>query len=210
MQGARTTRTSRPSLAGRSRKQTLGARHGAGERVAHPHRDGRRRRLAFLHHVEMGVEGRDLVDFGERELHLLRQRREMRGGEMAVAVLDQVQVLDQQVAPARPVAEQRAHLVERLRLDLAALRRARRLAAAAGWLVDDVTNSAAPCSPSGAEISPTRRRRLSPGRPIWRFRSRRTWRDSPAICDRAQPDRSRCPSAAAVPPACGRSRRRHH
>ena len=62
----------------------------------------------------MRVEGRDLVDLGERKLHLVRQRREMRGGEMAVMVLDQVQVLDQQVAPARLVDQQRAHLFERL------------------------------------------------------------------------------------------------
>jgi hypothetical protein len=32
-----------------------------------------------------------------------------------------VQVLDQQVAPARPVDQQRLHLLERLRIDLAAL-----------------------------------------------------------------------------------------
>jgi hypothetical protein len=76
---------------------------------------------AFLHHVEMGVEGRDLVHLGERELHLLRQRGEMRGGEMAVAVLDQVQVLDQEIAPALALAQQGPHLGERLRLDLAAL-----------------------------------------------------------------------------------------
>ena len=42
---------------------------------------------------------------------------------MAVAVLDQVQMLDQEIAPARAVAEQRAHLGERLRLDLAAFGR---------------------------------------------------------------------------------------
>ena len=130
MQGARTTRTFGPSFAGSSRQQLLGARHRAGQRVAHPHGDRRRRRLAFLHHVEMGVEGRDLVDLGQRELHLLRERGEMRGGEMAVVVLDQMQMLDQQIAPARAVAEQRAHLVERLRIDLAALGRAPRLAAA--------------------------------------------------------------------------------
>ena len=110
-------------------QEMLGARHGAGERVAHAHGDGGRRRLAFLHHVEMGVEGRDLVHLGERELHLLRQRREMRGGEIAVRVLDQMQMLDQEIAPARAVAEQRAHLVERLRVDLAALGRTSRAVA---------------------------------------------------------------------------------
>jgi hypothetical protein len=55
-------------------------------------------------HVEMGVEGRDLVDLGERELHLLRQRGEVRGGEITVAVLDEVQMLDQEIAPALAVA----------------------------------------------------------------------------------------------------------
>ncbi len=104
-------------------QEMLAARHGAGERIAHPHGDRRRRRLVLLHHVEMGVEGRDLVDFGLRELHLLRERGEMRGGQIAVLVLDQVQVLDQEIAPALAIAQQRAHLRERSRLDLAAFRR---------------------------------------------------------------------------------------
>src|SRR5215831_15558215 len=101
----------------------LRARHGAGERVAHAHGERGRRRLVFFHHVEMGVEGRDLVDFGQRKAHLLRQRGEMRGGEIAVAVLDQMEVLDQEIATARPVGQQCAHLVERSRVDLPAFRR---------------------------------------------------------------------------------------
>ena len=80
----------------------------------------------------MRVEGRDLVDLGKRELHLLRERREMRGREMAVAVLDQMQVLDEQVAPALALAQQRADLVERARVDLAPLRRPGRAAPAGG------------------------------------------------------------------------------
>ena len=39
--------------------------------------------------------------------------------DVAVAVLDQVQVLDQQVAPARLRAEQRDDLALRLRIDAA-------------------------------------------------------------------------------------------
>ena len=54
----------------------------------------------------------------------------MRGGQMPVMVLDQMQMLDQEIAPARPVGEQRAHLVERRRIDLAAFGRARRPALA--------------------------------------------------------------------------------
>ena len=73
--------------------------------------------LAFLHHVEVVIEGRHLVDLGHRHLHLGRQRDEMRGRQAAVAVLDLVEVLDQQVAAARRVAEQRLHLFARLRID---------------------------------------------------------------------------------------------
>src|SRR4051812_38877363 len=71
----------------------------------------------------MRVEGRDLVDFGERELDLLRQRGEMRRREMAVTVLDEVQVFDQQIAPARPVAQKCTNLTQRRRLDLPSLGR---------------------------------------------------------------------------------------
>ena len=85
--------------------------------------------LALLHHVEMSVEGRDLIDLGERKLHLGGERGEMRGREMAVAVLDQVQVLDQEIALAAARAEQRANLIDRRRIDLAALGRAARPAA---------------------------------------------------------------------------------
>jgi hypothetical protein len=54
----------------------------------------------------------------------------MCGGQISVAVLDEMQVLDQQVAPARLVAEQRADLVERCRVNLSALRRLGRAALA--------------------------------------------------------------------------------
>ncbi len=83
----------------------------------------------------MRIEGRDLVDFGERELHLGGQRGEMRGGQIAVMILDQMQMLDQQIAPARPVGEQRAHFLKRRGVDLAALGRTRRPAAATGFVV---------------------------------------------------------------------------
>ncbi len=45
----------------------------------------------------------------------MRQRGEMRGREVAVLVLNQMQMLDQQVAAARPVAQQRLDLVQRAR-----------------------------------------------------------------------------------------------
>ncbi len=126
MQGARTTRTLAPSFFGSSVEKILAAPHRAGKRIANPHRDRRWRRLAFFHNVEMRVEGRDLVDFGQRKLHLGRERRQMRRRQMSVAVLDEVQVLDQKIAPTRLLAEEQADFFERARLDLAALRRAAR------------------------------------------------------------------------------------
>src|SRR5579864_3453717 len=78
----------------------------------------------------MGVEGRDLIDFGERKLHLLRQGDEMRGRQMTVMVLNEMQMLDQKIAPPRPVGEQGLDVGGRMRIDLAALGRARRPAPA--------------------------------------------------------------------------------
>ena len=53
------------------------------------------RRLAFLHDVEVVIEGRDLVHLGLRELHRLRERIQVRGGKVPEAILDAMQVLDQ-------------------------------------------------------------------------------------------------------------------
>ena len=77
--------------------------------------------LALLHHVEMRVEGRGLEHFREGELHLVGKGGEMRGRNLAIGVLDEMQMLDQQVAPPRPVAEQKRNLFSGLRIDLAAL-----------------------------------------------------------------------------------------
>ena len=116
----------------------------------------------------MRVEGRDLVDFGEREPHLLGERREMRGGEAAVAVLDQMQVLDQKVAPALALAQQRAHLLERARIDLAPLRRSGRLAPPAARLVVDRVNGVL----SVSFPSPQGEGQIAGGDPGWGVRDR--------------------------------------
>ena len=121
MQGACRTRTSRPRTPGSSSRSPTRSGDLAGDRVAHAHRDRRRRGFPLLHHVEMVIEGRDLVDLGQRELHLRGERGEVRGREMSVAVLDAVQVLDQQVAPAGIIPKQRAYLVPRRWVDPSAL-----------------------------------------------------------------------------------------
>ena len=76
-------------------QQLFGASHRARQRVANPHGDGGRRQFALLHHIEMRVKGRDLIDLGQRQFHLGGQRSKMRGGKTAVFVLNKMQVLDQ-------------------------------------------------------------------------------------------------------------------
>ena len=112
------------------RQQGLGALELAAQGIADPDREGRGRGLAFGDDVEMGIEGGDLIDLRHGDLHLLGQGREMAGGEMAIAVLEEMQELDQQIAVARPVAQQGMDLRPGLRLDLPALARRRRLAPA--------------------------------------------------------------------------------
>ena len=87
-------------------EQLLRAHHRAGQRIADA--DGERRDvlIAFLHDVEMRVEGRGLEHLGKAELHLVGERRKMRGRDLVILVLDQVQMLDQKIALPRPVAEQ--------------------------------------------------------------------------------------------------------
>ena len=94
----------------------------AAEAVADPHRHRRRRRLVVHDDVEMGVERGDLVDLDERQPHLLGQRRQMAGMQAAEMVLQQMQMLDQQVAATLALAEQRLHLGRGCRIDLPALR----------------------------------------------------------------------------------------
>ena len=94
----------------------------AAEAVADPHRQRRRRFLVVHDDVEMGVERGDLVDLDEGQPHLLGERRQMARIEAAEMVLQQVQVLDQQIAPPLAVAEQCLDLVQGRRIDLPALR----------------------------------------------------------------------------------------
>ena len=64
-------------------------------------------------------------------LWLIRERRQTRSREIAVVILDEMQMLDQEIAPARPITKQRAHFIKRLEIDLPALGRASRPSAAA-------------------------------------------------------------------------------
>jgi hypothetical protein len=107
------------------------AGHLARQRLAYPNGQRGRRRLAFLHDVEVVIERPHFVDLGLRELHLGCEGDQMRGGNVAEAVLDTVQELDQQVCAARDIAQQCLHVGQRRRVERAALHLTARLAALA-------------------------------------------------------------------------------
>ena len=112
----------RPQRALQVGEQLLRAQKRASETIADADRHPRKIGLALLHDVEMRVESRRLEHLGEGELHDLGERREMAGRDLAKAVLDQVEMLDEEVAAKRPVAEQRLDLGERLWINLPSLR----------------------------------------------------------------------------------------
>ena len=93
----------------------------AAEAVADADGDPRRGGLSIHDDVEMGVERGNLVDLDQRQPHLLGQRRQMARMQAAEMVLQQMQVLDQEIAPPLTIAEQRLHLGESRWIDLPAL-----------------------------------------------------------------------------------------
>ena len=102
-------------------KKPLPAEHGAGEAVADADGDGRGRRLAFLHDVEMGVEGGRLENLGLRQAQLLGQRPDVGGREVAERLLEAMEMLDQKITTTRHRAEHGLDLLERLGIELAPL-----------------------------------------------------------------------------------------
>ena len=79
--------------------------------------------MSVRDHVKVRIEGRDFVDLRHGQAHFLGQRRQVCRRQFAVAVLYEVQILDEKIPLPRPVLEQRADRVPRRRLHLAALRR---------------------------------------------------------------------------------------
>jgi hypothetical protein len=75
---------------------------------AHRHRGWRRR--VIRDHVEMRVEGRGLERRDGRQVEQVGEGAQMRMADAAEAVLHRVQRLDQQIGPARQVADRLAHL----------------------------------------------------------------------------------------------------
>ena len=88
--------------------------HLAGEGLAHPHRQRRRRGFVALQHIEMMVESGRFIDFGHGQLHFNRQGQQVAVGQATVAVLELVQVFHQQVAVAGFIPQQLADVGQRL------------------------------------------------------------------------------------------------
>ena len=106
---------------GQAREQILRTGHFAGQGLAHTHRHRGRHGITRFNDVKVMIKGRHFVDFALRHGQFGRQRGQMALGQVAVAILDAVQVFDQQVTPKRQspfaLADQRAHLGHRLGID---------------------------------------------------------------------------------------------
>ncbi len=116
--------------------QRFGSGQFARQRIADPDGQGRGRGFAFFDHVEMGVKSCHFVHFGLRNAHFFGQGPDMRRREVAICILDQVQKFDQQIAAARAVAQQNAHLIPCRVFQLASLGRRTAFAAAASGRPD--------------------------------------------------------------------------
>jgi hypothetical protein len=87
----------RVGVGGQFAKQVFRARQHAAYRFANPDCQRRGPRLAFLHDIEMVVEGRYLVNLHLGQAHVLGKRAQMCGRQTTVVVLDQMQELDQEI-----------------------------------------------------------------------------------------------------------------
>ena len=94
--------------------------------------DGQRGRrcLTFAHHIEMGIETGNLINFGLRQAHFLGQGADVGGAEVAVGILNEMQKLDQEIAVARPVPQKRQDVAMCLIVELTPLGRPSPLALA--------------------------------------------------------------------------------
>jgi hypothetical protein len=97
-------------------QQFFGSRKFARKRVAHSHRQLSWRFVALLDDIEVMIESRDFINFGERELHLFCQRNDVLRRDVAVVVLNLMQMLDQQIVAARLIAEQRSNFLAGTRI----------------------------------------------------------------------------------------------
>jgi hypothetical protein len=111
--GIASTHTRRPeypylAIQGRLKllRQAACPRHFASGAITHPQGKGRGRRLALPDDREMRVEGGDFVHFALGKAHPLGQGGQVIRGQVAMLILDKVQVFNQQIPPQEVGAKQ--------------------------------------------------------------------------------------------------------
>ena len=77
----------------------------AGQAVADPHGQRRHFHVVVGGDIEMGVEGRDFIDLDEGQFHQVGQRRQMARRQAVMGVLEHMQILDEEIAAQRRIAE---------------------------------------------------------------------------------------------------------
>src|SRR5678816_3985572 len=95
----------------------LRSRELAGNGIADAHGEWWRRGIAFLYDIEVVIERGDFIDFRRGHLHLGGERHQMRCGQAAETILNQVEMLDEQIPAPRRVAEQLRDLPSCPRID---------------------------------------------------------------------------------------------
>ena len=95
----------------------LAAEQGAGQPIAHPHGDRRGPGIIIANHLEVGVERGDLEDLDRGQVHLLGQSHDLGFADGVEPVLDEMEMLDEQVSPAGPIAEQAPDFVVHVGID---------------------------------------------------------------------------------------------
>ena len=119
--GARTTRTSGPADFCNSRSRF------SPPSIAHVEESQTRMvsggtfGSALLHDIEMSVERCRFKDFGKCRLHLVGKRRQMRGRNLLICILNEMQMFDQQIAMPRSITQKHRNLFGSLRIDLTPL-----------------------------------------------------------------------------------------
>ena len=101
--------------------QLVAAGHGAGQAVADADCHRRRGGLAIAHQVELRVERGDFENLGLRHAQFRGEGRKVPRRKVAMAILDQMEIFDQQIALARQIAKKGLDLLNSSRLDLASL-----------------------------------------------------------------------------------------
>ena len=133
-------------------EQRLGAQEFAGQTVADPDGQGRRQRLVVEHDVEVGIEGRDLVDLRHGNGHEAGERVEVAGLEAALGVLDEMEVLDQQVAPVGAFADHFPDIRPGRVVEYPAFRVRRRLAAPGSRMNSTFDEPSCLAGPPGSKL----------------------------------------------------------